>query len=313
MAGIYAGDGELLSLAATFPQLRALELQYGGLIKGIRSSQRRQTAPPTNLPAFLAPLTGMAELVEALENRLQGTEILRGARALALEGEDGGYRVRLGGGRAVSAEAVILATPAYVTADLVGGLDAELAAQLRAIPYVSTATVSVVYRASNVPRPLDAYGYIVPRRERRPVLACTWTSTKFPDRAPPAYALLRAFLGRAGDDQLVERSDETLLALVRAELEQTLGVTHQPELYRVYRWPGAMPQYTMGHLARVAAIRERLARHSGLFVAGNAYSGIGIPDAIQSGEVVAEESLILSPAPGRDRRPDSSRARSGRG
>jgi oxygen-dependent protoporphyrinogen oxidase len=295
MAGIYAGDGELLSLAATFPQLRALELRYGGLIKGIRASRRGQEAPPNNLPAFLTPLGGMVELVEALEKSLRGATILRGARARAVEGEDGSYHVRLDSGRAVSAESVILATPAYATADLVAGLDAELAVQLRAIPYVSTATVSAVYRARDVPRPLDAYGFIVPRRERRPVLACTWTSTKFPDRAPPAHALIRAFLGRAGADEIVGQTDDALLALVRAELGRTLGITRPPELYRIYRWPRAMPQYTMGHRERVAAIEERLSRHPGLFPAGNAYGGIGIPDAIQSGERAAERSLASSP------------------
>ncbi len=176
-------------------------------------------------------------------------------------------------------------------------LDPALAHLLRGIPYVSTATVSVAYRLADIPRPLDGHGYVVPATERRPVLACTWTSTKFPHRAPAGHALIRAFLGRAGQQEMLAGGDDDLLHIVRAELREVLGITTPPMLHRVFRWPAAMPQYTLGHLNRLASIEKRLERHPGLFVAGNAYRGVGIPDCIASGEEAAMRVLHHTPAP----------------
>jgi oxygen-dependent protoporphyrinogen oxidase len=200
-------------------------------------------------------------------------------------------RVNLGNGETLEADAVILATPAYMTAQLVGDLDAEMAAALRGIPYASTVTLSVAYKLSDIPKPLNAYGYIIPRAEGRSILACTWTSTKFPHRAPDGYGLIRAFIGRAGDDDVLNRTNDDLLRMVRDELRDVLGITAEPLLYRIFRWPQAMPQYTLGHLDRVAAIERRLAKHPGVYVAGNAYRGIGLPDCIASGEAAAAAAL----------------------
>jgi oxygen-dependent protoporphyrinogen oxidase len=294
LSGIYAGDGAELSLAATFPQLRQTELDSGGLIKGMLAARRKAPAPnPNGKPraAFLTPTTGLAEIVEALEERLSGIEILRGTGVLSLEPTSPGYRVRLANGDSRQAEAVILATPAYATAEMVAGLDAPLADALRGIPYASTATVSVAYRLADIPRPLDGYGYLIPRAENRPVLACTWTSTKFPHRAPEGFGLIRAFIGRAGQQDVLDRDDEELVALVREEMQRVLGITAAPTLHRIFRWPKAMPQYTLGHLARLETIDQRLAALPGLFVAGSAYRGIGLPDCIHSGEQAAEAAL----------------------
>jgi oxygen-dependent protoporphyrinogen oxidase len=194
-------------------------------------------------------------------------------------------------GDSLWADAIILATPAFITADFIAEHNPQAAAALRAIPYVSTATVSVAYPLSSLPRPLDGYGYIIPRAENRPILACTWTSTKFPHRAPEGFGLIRAFIGRAGQQDILERDDAELLQLVRDELRRTLGITAPPRLYRIFRWPKAMPQYTLGHLNRLSVIEGRLAAHPGLFIAGNAYRGIGLPDCIASGEAAAEAGL----------------------
>jgi protoporphyrinogen/coproporphyrinogen III oxidase len=293
MSGIYAGDGAQLSLAATFPQLRQAELEHGGLIKGMLAAQRKAPAPRLGTkkwPAFLTPASGLAEIVEALEAQLSGVEVRLGTRVTRVEADPAGYRLMLGNGETLPADAVILATPAFVTADLITDLDSQLAGALRAIPYVSTATVSVAYPLGDLPRPLDGYGYIIPHAEGRPILACTWTSTKFPHRAPEGYGLIRAFIGRAGEEA-IDRTDTELLNLVREELRRTLGITAPPMLHRIFRWPQAMPQYTLGHLDRLAAIERRLAEHPGLLVAGNAYRGIGIPDCIASGEAAAETAM----------------------
>ncbi|HEY4722770.1 MAG TPA: protoporphyrinogen oxidase, partial [Anaerolineae bacterium] len=207
------------------------------------------------------------------------------------QGEGLGMRVILENGETLEADAVILATPAYATAHLIADLDAEMAEALRGIPYASTATVSVAYPLSDIPRPLNGYGYIIPRAEGRSILACTWTSTKFPQRAPEGYGLIRAFIGRAGNDAAITESDESLLQMVGAELREVLGITAAPLLQRSFRWPQAMPQYTLGHLDRLAVIDRRRAQHPGLFVAGNAYRGIGLPDCIASGEAAANQAV----------------------
>jgi oxygen-dependent protoporphyrinogen oxidase len=294
MGGIYAGDGEQLSLAATFPQLRRAELEHGGLIKGVLAERARQSpaAPDAKRwPAFVTPATGVAELVETLEQRLSGVDVRLGRRATRVEAAAAGYTVELENGERLDAPAVIFATPAFVTAKLISEIDSRAAAALHAIPYVSTAAVSVAYPLRDIPRPLDGYGYIIPRAENLPVLACTWTSTKFPQRAPPGFGLIRAFIGRAGQEEALEGTDDDLLQLVRAELRRTLGTTAEPAIHRIFRWPKAMPQYTLGHLARLGTIEQRLAGLPGLFVAGSAYRGIGLPDCIQSGEQAAEAAL----------------------
>lgn len=296
LSGIYAGDGAHLSLAATFPQLRQAERQHGGLIRSMLAARRKPPAPGRAAPpsgghsrsAFLTPTTGLAEIVEALEARLAGRVALRLNTAVSrVAAMPGGYSVHLVTGQALTAAAVILAAPAFVTADLLAGLDAEAAAGLRAIPYVSTATVSVAYPLAHIPRPLDGYGYLIPRAENRPILACTWTSTKFPHRAPEGLGLIRAFVGSAGREAVLDQDDAALVDLVRAELRRTLGVTAPPLLQRVFRWPCAMPQYTVGHLDRLAAVERRLAAYPGLYLAGNGYRGIGLPDCIASGEHAA--------------------------
>lgn len=299
LSGIYAGDGEQLSLAATFPQLRQTERDHGSLIKGMLAARRNGSRPAPSAngrAAFLTPTTGLAEIVEALESRLTaaGVRLRMGARALRVERSNDGYGVSLEGGETLFAGAVILATPAFITADLIAGLDEAAATALRAIPYVSTATVSVAYPLADIPRPLDGYGYIIPRAENRPILACTWTSTKFPHRAPEGFGLIRAFVGRAGQADVLARTDAELLHLVREELHRTLGVTAPPFLHRLFRWPTAMPQYTLGHLDRLRTIETQLAALPGLLVAGNAYRGIGLPDCIASGEAAAEAAAQLT-------------------
>lgn len=296
LSGIYAGDGEQLSLGATFPQLRQTELEHGSLVKGMLAAKRKSAANGSKpggkkWAAFVTPRTGLAEIVEALEAQLTGLDVRLGTRVTRLDKDAAGYHVLLENNVQLSADVVILATPAYASAYLVVGLDPDMAQALRGIPYASTVTVSVAYPLSDMPRPLNGYGYIIPRAEGRSILACTWTSTKFPHRAPEGCGLIRAFIGRAGDDDVIGLPDEKLLHMVRDELRAVLGITAAPRLQRIFRWPQAMPQYTLGHLDRLAVIDRRLAQHPGLFVAGNAYRGIGLPDCIASGETAATAAV----------------------
>ncbi len=309
MSGIYAGDGDLLSLQATFPYLRDLEVKHGGLVRGALAAKRermkRNGAAPGSRSMFVTPQTGLAELVEALVGRLRelGAKLRLGAEVRRLEMRDdrrqtiddevtpstvhrpSSYQVILSNGEAISTDHLILATPAYAAARIMRPHDAELAALLDAIPYASTATISLAYPLAAVPRPLDGYGYVIPRREGRRALACTWTSTKFPHRAPEGMALLRVFVGRAGQEAAIDWTEDGLLDIAREELRLTLGVTAAPILHRVFIWPRAMPQYNVGHPARVQRIMAGLERWPGLALAGAAYHGIGIPDCIHSGEM----------------------------
>ena len=293
MSGIYAGDGDQLSLASTFPYLRDLELKYGSLARGALEMRKQSNgkAVQGSRSAFLTPTTGLAEIVERLVSRLKAKNVtLRlNARVFRVIKTRSGYQVVLASGQKIEANSVILATPAYLSGSLLVSIDPLLTYQLQSIPYASTATVSLAYRQNQVPRQLDGYGYVIPRREGRRALACTWTSTKFPHRAPEGYVLIRVFVGRAGQD--IPWKKEELLELAREELKLTLGVTADPLLDRVFMWDKAMPQYNLGHPEILARIDAALADHPGLALAGNGYRGIGIPDCIHSGEAAVAKVM----------------------
>ena len=183
MSGIYAGDGDQLSLASTFPYLRDLEIKYGSLARGALEMRKKMPSTPGSRSAFLTPTTGLAEIVEALvENlRLKSVKLHLNTSVTAIHNlQPSTFNLELRNGETLQADAVILATPAPISGKLLGAIDPKLAADLQTIPYASTATVSLAYRQADLSRPLDGYGYIIPRREGRKALACTWTSTKFP-------------------------------------------------------------------------------------------------------------------------------------
>jgi oxygen-dependent protoporphyrinogen oxidase len=279
MTGIYGGDGELMSLQATFPQLRALELELGSLLRGLT------TPAPGRYPPFMSLREGMASLVARLVAELSRAKIITGRAVERLARTASGYEVSLGE-HTIAADGVVIATPAYATAELLRELDRELAALHAEIPYASSVVITLAYSGADV-EPLDGYGYLVPRTEGSDVLACTWSSQKWEGRAPAESMLVRVYAGRFGGRDLTLAADAELVALAREELRR-LDVISEPVLSRVHRWPLGMPQYMLGHPERVVRIEELLAEHPGLAVAGAAYRGVGIPDCIASGEDAAE-------------------------
>jgi oxygen-dependent protoporphyrinogen oxidase len=295
MAGIYAADGDRLSLAATFPQLRDAERAHGGLIRGVLAARRAATSTANTRPPFLAPVGGLGELVSALETRLRscGVDIRVGSAAEQVSKTAEGYQVSLANGDVLLADAVIVATPSFGAAKLLDGVDAALAKELDEIPHVSTTIVSFAFRSEQIPHPLDGHGYVIPRVAGGPILACTWLSRKWAGRAPDGWELLRLFIGRAGDgnEALQTADDATLIALARQEIAQRLGISAEPSLKRVQRWPRGMPQYVMGHPERVSTIEAAIRRNPGLVLAGSGYYGVGIPDCIASGERAATATL----------------------
>ncbi|HVL22768.1 MAG TPA: protoporphyrinogen oxidase [Thermomicrobiales bacterium] len=291
MAGIYSGNGAELSLAATFPQLRTAERLRGGLIKGVLAARREAQMRPIGQQqrqGFLSFQTGLHELPDALHERIvaMGGEVLleRAVERVERRG-DGTYLLTVdGSSERVPADAVILATPATVSAGLLQGIDADAASAMAAIPQVSTALIALGLRVGPDAQPPKGFGYLVPRAERRPVKAMTWLSSKWANRAPAGHLLIRAFVGRSGEQEILQRSDAELVRIVQDELREVVDIIAEPEVSRVYRWPLAMPQYTLGHLDRVERIETAAARIPGLAIAGNMFRGVGIPDCIESGE-----------------------------
>lgn len=308
MAGIYAGDGSALSLEATFPQLRQAEREHGGLIRGVLAQRGKAQAPANGTrPGFITYRDGLRELVDALaaDIRSRGGEIRLETAVSLLERGEGGYRAtldRADGPETMRVDGVVIATQAWAAAPLLDALDRAAALALEAIPHVSTAIVALGFDDLAVAARLQGFGYVVPRTENRPVMAMTWLSSKWAGRAPEGKALIRAFVGRAGQEELLERPDDELVAIVRQELAEVLGIAAEPELVRVFRWDGGMPQYALGHLERVEVIEDAVARMPGLAIAGNMLRGVGLPDCIASGEraadKVAAEVLRMSPVAG---------------
>jgi len=295
MAGIHVADPERLSLEATFPRFIQLEQKYGSLIKGMLAQKARRAEGSHNgagggghKPSLFMTLGGgLRELVETLVSRLDG-ELVPGTSVTELARAEDGYRLRLSDGRLLAADAVVLATPSYAAADLLEPMHARLAAELRATRYVSTATVSLGFRRAEFEHPLDGFGFVVSAREKSRLMACTWTSTKFNQRVPDEHVLLRAFVGGPRNQDLVDLPDEELLRLVRDELRGVMGVRAEPVMARLYRWPGANPQYDVGHLERVDRLEDLAANLPGLYLTGSAYRGVGLPDCIQQGQNTAE-------------------------
>ena len=286
VGGIYTADPERLSLAATMPRFHEIERRHRSVILGLRAAARAAPAAGARYGLFVTHRDGMGALVEAIARRLPEGAVRRGTPVTGLAREGGRWRVAAGG-EPLSVDAVVLAVPAHEAARLLAPLDAGLAGALGGIEYASSATVTLGYRAADLPA-LRGFGFVVPAVEGRSLLACTFASRKFPHRAPEGHELLRAFVGGARRPELAGLPEQVLIGLVRGELRTLLGITAEPVLVRVHRHPRAMPQYTVGHLERVAAIEARAAALPGLALAGAAYRGVGLPDCVHGGEAAAD-------------------------
>jgi oxygen-dependent protoporphyrinogen oxidase len=296
-------------MAGTFPQLAALERTHGSLLRGLLAQELSKDGATTHSPSaadvfrwlrrsgeaqapspFLSFRNGMGTLIDALEGSLPAGSIHTSSPVDAvIPRSGGGYSVRVSGGEAFEADAVVLTTPAHAAANIVG--DADLCRELSAIPYVSTAIVFFALDAALVKHDLRGFGFIVPPGES-PLLASTWVSSKWQGRAPAGRALVRAFVGGARDpSRVAHSSDDELVELTRSELERLMGPLGAPLFTRVYRYTDASPQPVVGHADRVRGLRERLRALPGLYIAGAAYDGVGIPDCIRQAQTAAAGAL----------------------
>jgi protoporphyrinogen/coproporphyrinogen III oxidase len=296
VGGIYASDPDRLSLAATMPRFEAMERQRRSVILAMWSEQRRrarsrEAGSGARWSLFVTLRDGMQELVDRLANRLPDGAVRSNAAVTGLlrDDEKHNWRVTIGNRETLAADGVILAAPAYQAGTMIASLAGDTASELEEISYVSTATVSLAFRCADFPRRPDSFGFVVPAVERRKIMACTFSSLKYPGRAPEDHVLLRAFVGGALQPELFDADDAKMEENVRAELASLLGVTAQPLFSRIWRHPNSMPQYQVGHQARVARIENSLSKFPTLALAGSAYHGVGISDCVRTGEEAAEK------------------------
>ena len=298
MAGIYAGDAEQMSLRATFPRFHELEQRHGSVIRGMMAARKaRAQAGPGSAPSrtmFVTLRNGLGDLIAALVDRLQkdGVVLKPATRVAALRVRSHQlgrwmYDVISDDGTAISADALILAIPAYGAAELVRPLSPAAAGLLEQIPYASTATISLVYEMQALATRLEGSGFVVPRIEGRELLAATWTSLKWPFRTSAKDVSVRCYVGGVGREAVLRQEDEALIRGVRDELRAIAGITATPRYVEVNRWERAMPQYLLGHVELVGRIEAAMSRFAGLVLAGAAYRGVGIPDCIKDGTTAA--------------------------
>lgn len=304
VAGVHAGDPETMSVRASFPKFVQLEEESGSLIRGMvakmasmHKARKANPAPSGARPKvtmFMTLRDGLSELIDTLTSRLEKMEktvLRKGVPVASIEKKNGQYAVSLENGERIEADALIVAAPAWAASNLLNGVDTELSQKLQTIPYVSTATVSIAFRKKDVKHPLNGFGFVVPKVEKRRIMAATWTSVKFSGRAPDDSVLIRCFVGGSKNAELVGLDDAAMVKMVREELRDVMGIDAEPVLSRVFRWRNSMPQYTIGHEERIKWIDERVASTHGLYLTGSAYHGIGISDSIRYGEVVAKKIL----------------------
>ena len=303
VAGIYAGDADELSINATFPRFRELEQEYGSVIKGMRAAQAKAgmapKTPGSSTSLFMTLRNGLSELIQALVKRLteSGVQLMTGTDCQNVQASasiNGKFSITLKNETVLTADAIVLATPAYQTAHIIRKFQPEVANLLEQIPYTSTATISMAYPSEAVAGRIRGFGFVVPRKEQRPILAGTWTSLKWPYRSHKEEMLIRCYVGGRGREHILEKTDVEIVESIRQELESIVGITSRPNYTEVHRWVRGMPQYVIGHQARIAKIQEFLVPWPTFHVSGAGLYGIGIPDCIREGRRVAERLIQSS-------------------
>jgi protoporphyrinogen/coproporphyrinogen III oxidase len=282
LSGVYGGDPEQLSADAVLGQFVELEKKYGSLTKGTLAL-RAQRAASSPGPLFRTLKAGMEQLISALVVQLAGRFERRQDEVRSVRSTPLGFELQLNKER-ILAENLFVCCPAPHAGLFLQELDAGLAAALNEIPYNSSVTVALGYPHAAIERPLHGFGFLIPKVERRRLVACTFLKNKFDHRVAADKVVLRCFLGNGA----LSLSDGEILSSLQDEIALWLGIRAVPSFTRIQRWDRAMAQYTLGHKSRIANIRALAASHPRLHLAGNAYDGIGIPDCIRSARTAAE-------------------------
>jgi len=294
-AGVNGDEASAMSVAARYPMLLDMEQQHGSLVKGFlaqrkKVEQMRKKYPPKpgqrRRTMFSSFNDGLQFICDRMADAAGCEHIRTGVGAKRVERADGGWRVTLTTGEVLEGDAVVVATEVWAAAAITAGIDDELTALLKTIPSSSCATALLAFDVADCPFDLRWHGILTPSVEKRPLTGVSLMSSKWPDRAPDGRVLIRGFLGGPRDQAVLNQSDEALLELARTQLVELIGITPDatPRYAKLFRWERGMPQYTLGHLDRVDAIEAREATVRGLALAGNAYRGVGVPNALESGE-----------------------------
>ncbi len=301
VGGVHGSAPGEMSLAATFPNLLEMEQKYGCMIKGflaqrkmVEEMRKKYPPDPKNPKTFFTAFKGgMHELSDAMADFAGRDNLRTGAAVTGIARATDGWAVTLADGTVEHGDAVVVATESWAAEPLLRPLDAEVADTLAAIPSSSSATVSFAFDEAELGIDTNAFGVLCPAIEKSKLLALTYSSTKWPGRAPKGKVLLRAFVGGPQNQAIMEQSDEELTAVALAEVRRILGIdpSVKPLFSRFFRWTLGMPQYSLGHLDRVALIEARTAEMPGLALAGGSYRGVGLPNCIESGEAAVSKVL----------------------
>jgi oxygen-dependent protoporphyrinogen oxidase len=296
LGGIYAADPDKLSLTSTMPRFTEMEKSHRSIIWAMWSEQRRrarnrEAGSGARWSLFVTLAAGMQELVDEIAQRLPQASARLNSTVTGIFPSDHkkGWQITTRSNEILETNGIILATPAFHTAQILASAAPEAAKELSSIAYASSATISLAYRNRDFPRMPDSFGFVVPAIESRKIMACTFSSLKYPGRAPEGHVLLRAFVGGSLQPDLLDDNDPTLERNVRGEIASLLGVDAEPLLVRIQRHPNSMPQYHVGHQARIRRIDSALDRYANLALAGSAYHGVGIADCVRAGEEAAEK------------------------
>lgn len=297
LSGIYAGDIDNMSLLSTFPQFYQTEQKYGSLILGTKKS----TPAPKKKPAdsgqvkkkgmFLTVTSGLQSFVDAIESKLESGSVIKGIRVDKVSKKEHGYRLKLSSGETLDADSILVAAPHEAALHMFADHE-HIFDPFRDMPSTSVATVAMAFPESVIKEDIDGTGFVVSRNSDYTITACTWTHKKWPHTTPEGKVLLRLYVGRPGDEAIVELSDDEIIKIALEDLNKTMDIQAQPDFAVVSRWKEAMPQYTVGHKQRVANLKTDLEKElPGVFVGGSSFEGVGLPDCIDQGEAAVEKIL----------------------
>lgn len=301
VSGVFAGDPETMSLNSCFPRIAELEREYGSLVMAmirLARKKRRERAEGKVVSSAAGPggvLTsfrnGIQELTDILAEKLHGTVMEGAAVYRVAKSQSGSYRVHTDNGD-MDADLVILACPSHASAGMVADLDGKMAGLLGQIPYSPMVVVCLGFDRERIEHDLCGFGYLIPKEEGMNTLGTLWDSSIFKNRAPEGKVLLRSMMGGACFPERISLSDDEVGKKVRDDLRQTMGIKAEPSFVRIFRHPRAIPQYTVGHGNRLAALEKQCRRHPGLFLTGNSYRGIGLNDCVAAAQKAATEAVI---------------------
>ncbi|AXI08738.1 protoporphyrinogen oxidase [Oceanobacillus zhaokaii] len=292
LAGIHSADIDKMSLLATYPNLLQLEQEYGSIMKGLQETipKQKEVKDKKNEGIFFSFREGLETLVHTLAAKLaKGTVILNKA-IQTIEKNDEGYQLIVSGGERYEADAIVVATPHFTVSEMFKGYD--FLQSLDEIPTTSTANVVMTFDKSSIRNEIDGTGFQVPAVENYTITACTWTDKKWPTTTPKEKVMLRCYVGRASEQSVINLSDEEITDIVLSDLKKIMGIEAKPEFTVITRWHNGRAQYNVGHLERIANVRNQLEQAlPGVYLSGSSYNGMGIPDCISQGEQAANEVL----------------------